>query len=72
MKTETKPANGGNGCDPLDLLTVDQVAKLLKMSPEFIKREYLAGRLAHVKLGKCVRFERRQVWQYVMDRRSCG
>jgi excisionase family DNA binding protein len=47
--------------DPLQLLTVADVAALMRMSERWVEARYSDGTLRHLKLGKAVRFRRSAV-----------
>jgi excisionase family DNA binding protein len=47
------------------LLTSDEVAKLLKTTPRFVRRLVQERRIEHVKVGRCVRFTRQAVEEYM-------
>ena len=57
-----------------ELLTVDDVARLFKVSRswvyEHVRPRNLRDRLPHIKLGKYVRFEITAVREYVRRKRS--
>ena len=46
------------------LLISDEVAKLLKTTPRFVRRLVQERRIEHVKVGRCVRFTRQAVEDY--------
>ncbi len=47
------------------LMTSDEVAKLLKTTPRFVRRLVQERRIEHVKVGRCVRFTRQAVEDYM-------
>lgn len=51
--------------DPLDLLTVAQVAALIKMHPRSVRRHIAAGRIAAVHLGNAVRVPRAALEDFI-------
>ena len=59
---------------PLDeLLTVDQVARVLKVSRSWVyskTRKRGSGRLPHIKLGKYVRFDEHEVRAFLQRHKS--
>lgn len=46
---------------PDELLEVDEVARILKMTPDWIYAQVRAGRLPHIRLGRFVRFRRESI-----------
>ena len=64
-----------NSSDIDDLLTVEEVAALLKVKPSWVYERIRARRgekLPHVKLGHYVRFERAAVEEFVRrQRKAC-
>lgn len=52
---------------PAELLTVDEVAGLLKFHPVYIRRLFAHGRLGGVKLGRALRFRPQDVERFVND-----
>lgn len=61
----------GSGADLYELLTVDEVAKVLKVSRSWVYEHTRARgiprseRLPHIKIGKYVRFEARAVREFL-------
>jgi len=49
------------------LLTADDVAGMLGMGTDWIYAQVRAGRIPHVKLGRCVRFRAESIEQWVRD-----
>ncbi len=46
------------------LITADELAKELKVTPRFIRRIVAERRIAYVKVGRCVRFTREAIEDY--------
>lgn len=51
--------------DPLDLLTVAQVADLIKQHPRSVRRHIAAGRITAVYLGSSVRVPRAALEDFI-------
>jgi excisionase family DNA binding protein len=43
---------------PTDIMTVEELAKYLKLAPQTIYRKFRRGQLPGVKIGKAIRFKR--------------
>ncbi len=54
------------------LLCVDDVAHLLNVAPQTIYKWVRTGYIPHFKLGKCVRFSRAAVLQWLAEKESKG
>jgi excisionase family DNA binding protein len=54
---------------PLELLTIPEVAKLLKISASGVRRLQQARQLPFIKVGGSVRFSRRDIVSYLEARR---
>jgi excisionase family DNA binding protein len=54
--------------DPSELLTLEEVGKLLKLSLATVRREASSGSLPTVKLGRSVRVRRRDLDSYIEAR----
>jgi excisionase family DNA binding protein len=54
--------------DPSELLTLEEVGKLLKLSLATVRREASSGSLHTVKLGRSVRVRRRDLDSYIEAR----
>jgi len=54
--------------NPSELLTLEEVGKLLKLSLATVRREASSGSLSTVKLGRSVRVTRRDLDSYVEAR----
>jgi excisionase family DNA binding protein len=70
-----KPNRNGNGSkpprfDPLELLTVADVAKLLQVSEWYVREQTTTGRLHCVRLGKAIRYERRALADFIKSHRA--
>ena len=55
--------NGGSGLE--DLLTGEEVAVLLKVTPRFVRRLVTERRIEYVKVGRAVRFGPEAVAAYI-------
>jgi excisionase family DNA binding protein len=53
--------------DPLDLLTLDEVAALTKRHRRTVERDVVAGRLRTVKLGRSTRVPRTELERYLAE-----
>ena len=53
--------NGGN----LDLLTVDEVAELLRLTPKGVYAMAAARRIPHVKVSNRLRFVRQEIERWI-------
>ena len=51
--------------DPLQLLTVDECAELLRLHPKTVRREIAEGRLKSVRLGRARRVPLVAVAEYI-------
>ena len=51
--------------DDLELMTVEEVCALLKVRKWFVYDDVSSGRLVGVKLGRALRFRRRDVAMYI-------
>ena len=51
------------------LLTVEEVADVVRMSPSWVKSEIRAGRLRQTKLGKMVRIEPSDLRAYIDEQK---
>ena len=64
-----KPARPGGGVldvvDDLDLMTVEEVCALLKVRKWFVYDAVSSGRLVGVKLGRALRFRRRDIARFI-------
>lgn len=47
--------------DPLQLLTIRQVADLMQMSQRWVEQQYRSGALLYLKVGTSIRFRRTAV-----------
>lgn len=56
--------------DPSELFTIPEVAKLLKVSVVYVRREIKAGALPTVRLGRSVRVARTDLDLYIKARRA--
>jgi excisionase family DNA binding protein len=56
--------------DASELLTVPEVAKLLKLSVTFVWREVRAGTLPTIRLGRSVRVTRADLDSYLESKRE--
>lgn len=54
----------------IELLTADDVAAALKVSTWTVFNETQAGRLASVRIGRCVRFTRDDVARFIDSQRT--
>lgn len=61
-----KPTSDGiDTTDLTPLLTIAEVAKILRFSQRTVRRLIQSGRLSAVKLGRCYRFTRHDVTEFV-------
>lgn len=60
----------GTVADPSELFTLPEVARLLKMSVVYVRREIAAGTLPTVRLGRSVRVSRTDLDAYIKARRE--
>ena len=51
------------------LVNIAWVAKLLDVTPRYVRRLVADKRIAYVKLGRLVRFERTEVYRFIRERR---
>jgi excisionase family DNA binding protein len=51
----------------MNLSTVDDVAALLQISPDNVKRRASAGEFPHVRIGRVIRFKAEHIEQIVRD-----
>ncbi len=58
--------------EPVTLLCVEDVARLLNVAPQTIYKWVRTGYIPYLKLGKCVRFSRAAVLQWLAERESKG
>lgn len=52
-----------------DLVNIAWVAKKLDVTPRYVRRLVAEKRLAYVKVGRLVRFERDEVYRFIRERR---
>jgi excisionase family DNA binding protein len=57
--------------DPLELMTIDEIARLVKRHPRTLHRDIAAGRLRTVHLGRSLRVPRVEVERYVYGDNGC-
>lgn len=60
MTTMTSP-------DPLELLTPDEVADLLKVKKDWLYDQHESGKLRGVKLGRQLRYRRQTISDYLAN-----
>lgn len=68
METSLTPSDDrphGDG----DLVNIAWVAKKLDVTPRYVRRLVAEKRLAYVKVGRLVRFERDEVYRFIRERR---
>lgn len=53
--------------DPLDLLDMDELCSLLKVSKKFVYREVENGRFPVVRIGRSLRFFRHDIAEYLRN-----
>jgi excisionase family DNA binding protein len=52
--------------DPLELLTVEELADLLKVTKQWLYDQEAAGQIKGIKLGRYLRFRRAAVEEYLL------
>lgn len=57
---------------PVELLTVQEIARMLKVTPITVRRHIAAGRLPAVKVGRAVRVRREAVDEFVTPVQGAG
>jgi excisionase family DNA binding protein len=72
-----QPASGADTINPPEtdgLLTAEEVASLLQVTPAWVYAETRRRRIPHIRLGRYVRYRRfaLQVWMDEMERSSTG
>jgi excisionase family DNA binding protein len=60
----------GTVADPSELFTLPEVARLLKVSVVYVRREIATGTLPPVRLGRSVRVARTDLDAYIKARRE--
>ena len=70
--TATDDARGSDTGTNRPLLDVNAVAHLLSVSPQTVYKWVRTGYIPHFKLGKCVRFSKPAVLQWLAERESQG
>jgi len=57
---------------PVLLLTPDQAAAALAISPRTLWSLKAAGALKHIRIGRCVRFDKRDLFEFLDAQKSGG
>ena len=57
----------GNRIDPLELLTLAEVGRLIRRSRRQLERDIDAGRLRAVMLGRSIRVPRAELERYIAE-----
>ena len=68
METTLTPSDDRPDGDG-DLVNIAWVAKKLDVTPRYVRRLVAEKRLAYVKVGRLVRFERDEVYRFIRERR---
>lgn len=69
MTAPTREPHGGEELDG-ELIDAEEAARLLSVPPSWVLSQARSGRIPHVRLGRYVRFERRQLAAWCTTRRQ--
>lgn len=70
--THKRTTDDATSCSPVLLLTREQAAQVLGISPRKVWGMTASGEIPHIKLGRCVRYPLERLQRWVAERTTGG